>query len=64
MFHLTPFGRKTQFKMAATITNYYAKTVIYSPITMQIINAIYGCAVTLSSDVCCLEPLMRRIIVV
>ena len=28
--------------MAATCTNYYAQNVIYPPITMQIVNAIYG----------------------
>ena len=42
MFCLSPFGRKTQFKMAATCTNYYAKNGISSPITMQIVKAIYG----------------------
>ena len=42
MFCLSPFGRKTQFKMAATCTNYYAKNGISSQITMQIVNAIYG----------------------
>ena len=41
MFCLFPFGRKTQFKMAATCTNYYVKNGISSPITMQIVNAIY-----------------------
>ena len=41
MFFLSPFGRKTQFKMAATYTNYYAKNGISSPISMKIINTIY-----------------------
>ena len=39
---MSPFGRKTQFKMAATCTNYYAENSISSPITMQVVNAIYG----------------------
>ena len=31
-----------KFKMAATCTSYYAKNHISSPITMQIVNVIYG----------------------
>ena len=42
LFYMSPFGRKTQFKMASTCTNYYAKNGISSPIIMQIGNAIYG----------------------
>ena len=42
MFYLLLFGRITQFKMAATCTNYYVKNGIFSSITMQIVNAIYG----------------------
>ena len=42
MFYLSPLDRKTQFKMAATCTKYYAKNGISSPITLKIVNAIYG----------------------
>ena len=42
LFYMSPFGRKMQFKMAATCTNYYTKNGTSSPITMQIVNAIYG----------------------
>ena len=42
LFYLSPFDRKTQFKMAVTCTDYYDKNGISSPVTMQIVNAIYG----------------------
>ena len=42
MFYLSPFGRKTQFKIAATCTYFYAINGISSPITMHIVNSIYG----------------------
>ena len=42
LFYLSPFGRKTQFKKAATCPNHYAKNGISSLITMQIVNAIDG----------------------
>ena len=36
LFYVSRFGRKTQFKMTATCTNYYAEMVFFHQKTMQI----------------------------